>query len=95
MLKRISKSVHPFEVEITQFFSTEPIASHPHNHCVPLYDALEVPDEPDTVVLVTPFLRALNNPRMQTIGEVVEFFRQIFQVRLLPPHACINLTIIT
>ncbi|KAJ3490984.1 hypothetical protein NLI96_g1044 [Meripilus lineatus] len=47
VLKRIDTSVHPHELEITQYFSTEPIASHPRNHCVPLYEAFMVPDQPN------------------------------------------------
>lgn len=81
VLKRIDTSVHPHELEITQYFSTEPIASHPRNHCVPLYEAFMVPDQPNYVILVTPLLTESNYPKMLTIGEAVEFFRQIFEAR--------------
>lgn len=90
MLKRISKLKHPTEIEITRHFSTEPIASHPRNHSVPLYDVLDVPGDDDGVILVLPLLRPYDNPPMESVGEAVEFFRQLFEVRsLLLPHVSI------
>ena len=80
MLKRISVTKHPTEVDINRFFATEPQSSDPRNHSIPLYDVLQVPDDPDTVILVFPFLRPLDCPEFETVGEAVEFFRQIFEV---------------
>ncbi|KAF4588476.1 hypothetical protein EYR40_010027 [Pleurotus pulmonarius] len=77
-LKRISKSVFPHEIEIGQYFSTPPISEDPYNHCVPIYDALQVPDDGDIHLLVMPRLRPHDDPRFDTVGEGVEFFRQIF-----------------
>ena len=80
MLKKVSLAHHPYEIGIHQYFSAEPIASHPRNHCVPLLNVLEVPGEPDTVLLVMPLLRSFDDPKFQTIGELVECLRQIFEV---------------
>lgn len=80
-LKRVSKRNHPAEIPITQYFSSEPLASNPRNHCIPLYDVLDVPDVPDEAILVLPMLRPFNDPPMETVGEAVEFFRQIFEAR--------------
>lgn len=82
MLKKISQIVHPFEVDIARFFTTEPIASHPHNHCSPLIEVLELPGDPDHVILVTPLLREFDDPPFQFVGEVVECLRQVFEVGL-------------
>lgn len=79
-LKRFPKSVFPYETEIGQYFSTPPISEDPRNHCVPIYDALQVPDADDICLLVMPRLRAHDDPRFDTVGEGVEFFRQIFEV---------------
>ncbi|GBE80573.1 hypothetical protein SCP_0302880 [Sparassis crispa] len=79
LLKRISTSIHPYEIEIGQFFSSEPLASDARNHCVPIYDVLRLPDDEDIALLVMPLLRGYNDPRIQTIGEAVDFFRQIFE----------------
>ena len=81
MLKRISKILHPTETEITRYFSTEPIASHPRNHSVPLFEVLGIPGNNDDVILVIPLLRPYDNPPMNSVGEAVEFFRQVFEVR--------------
>lgn len=81
-LKKVSKSMHPYEVEIACFFSKEPLASHPKNHCVPIFDVLEPPDSPDISILVMPLLRATHDPPCETIGEIVEYLRQIFEVRV-------------
>jgi len=78
-IKAVCKSVHPLEVEITQFFSSEPVSSDLRNHCTPLYDVLQDPYDGDTSLLVLPLLRQYDDPRFQTVGEAVEFFRQLFQ----------------
>lgn len=78
-LKRISKSLYPFEVEIGQFFSSPAMAKSAHNHCVPIYEALQVPDDENVCILVMPMLRPYDDPRFDTMGEAVEFFRQIFE----------------
>ncbi|KAJ3491002.1 hypothetical protein NLI96_g1020 [Meripilus lineatus] len=79
MLKKVSKERHPYEIGIHKYFSTEPVASHPRNHCVPLLDVLEVPGDTDIVLLVMPLLRACDDPMFQTIGEIVEFLRQTLE----------------
>ena len=80
MLKHISISRHPHEIEVGQLFSSEPLASNPKNRCAPFYDVLRIPDDEDGAILVMPLLYRTENPPFQTIGEVVEFFRQIFEV---------------
>jgi len=79
MLKFIKPSEHPFEIDIAKLFSSETFSSNPRNHCVPIYDVLSIPDDTDGAVLVMPLLYEVQKPPFQTIGEVVEFFRQIFE----------------
>ena len=79
-MKRVSKSKHPYEKEIGEYFSTGPIAADPRNHCIPIYDVLEVPDRPNEDILVMPLLRRCNDPPFKTVGEVVDFVTQIFEV---------------
>ena len=83
VLKIISKSVHPYEVEIGQFFSSEPLRSNTANHCIPIHDVFSVPDDKDKMVMVMPLLREYTSPPFGTIGEAVECFRQLFEVSLL------------
>ncbi|KAI0081936.1 hypothetical protein K474DRAFT_1768164 [Panus rudis PR-1116 ss-1] len=79
MLKKVSVERHPYEVEIGRSFSSEPLVSHPKNHCASLLDVLQVPDDSDKVILVMPLLANYDSPRFKTIGEAVEFFRQIIE----------------
>lgn len=78
-LKRIRRRVHPHEVKISELFSSEPLKSHPRNHCVPIFEVLDVPNDDNLAILVLPFLRQFDSPRFQTVGEGIEFFRQVFE----------------
>ncbi|KAI0072000.1 kinase-like protein [Panus rudis PR-1116 ss-1] len=79
ILKLVHQNVHPLEKEISLFLSREPLVSHPRNHCVPINDVLDVPDMEDSIILVMPVLRPHDDPRMKSVGEALEFFRQIFE----------------
>lgn len=81
-LKSIQKNVHPYEVEITTALNEGSLRSSSSNHCVPIFQVLNVP-ETDTAILVMPLLRQFDDPPFETVGETVEFFRQIFEVRVL------------
>jgi hypothetical protein len=77
----VKKSEHPFEVDIGLFFSSESLASDPRNHCVPFLEAIPLPEDDNMVIIVMPFLRKYNSPDFDTVGEVVEFVRQMIEVR--------------
>lgn len=79
-LKKDLPNRHSPEVSIGQYFSTNPVASDPRNHCIPFYDVLDLP-EGGGKVMVMPFYRPWDNPRFETVGEAVAFFGQIFEVR--------------
>ncbi|KAH8107735.1 kinase-like domain-containing protein [Cristinia sonorae] len=79
LLKRVERSVHPHEIEITKMFSEEPLRSHPRNHCIPLLEVLDSPKDADVAIMVLPLLRLFFNPSFETLGEALEFFRQIFE----------------
>jgi hypothetical protein len=83
MLKRIKYLEHPFEIEINQLFSTQPQASDPRNHCVPILEVLKDPEDEDSSILVMPFLRPYYDPKFDTYGEAVECFRQLFEASIL------------
>ena len=63
-------------------FSDTSITNDSCNHCVRISDVLEVPYEDDTAIIVMPFLRPFYTPRFETRGELLEFFRQILEVRM-------------
>lgn len=81
ILKRIQRSIHPHEIEIGRFLASEPLRKQRENHCVEMFDVLQVPNETDEAILVLPLLRPFNNPPFETIGEIVDFTLQVFEVR--------------
>ena len=81
-LKQVIASEYPYEVDIATYLSSEPLSTDPRNHSVPVYAVIKVPDEEDISLLVMPLLRKYDNPRFDTFGEAVEFFRQMFEVSM-------------
>ncbi|KAJ7162140.1 hypothetical protein C8R46DRAFT_1282644 [Mycena filopes] len=77
LLKKIERDLHPHEVEIGQFFTD--LGPRPANHCVPILEILRPPDDDNVSIIVMPLLRRYDSPRFDSIGEAVEFFRQIFE----------------
>ena len=78
MLKLLMPSEGPHELRINQLVSSEPLLSDPRNHCAPLLDVIELPNEPQ--IMVHARLRPFNDPPMQTFGEFVSFFCQLCEV---------------
>ena len=79
-LKCIERGDHPYEADIGLYLSSKALASQPANHCVPVYEVFTLDAEDDTMIMVMPLLRPYNDPGFDTIGEVVECFRQLFEV---------------
>lgn len=77
-LRRLNTTHNQRELEILMFLSTPSVSCDPRNNCVPTCDVLQVPDDHNTLIIVTPFLRAYDSPKFDTIGEIIDFFRQIF-----------------
>ncbi len=78
VIKRILKSVHPHESDIGRFLYSLP--PDPRNHCCPTLDVLDDPEDSDVQLIVMPLLRAYDDPKLATVGEAMEFFRQLFEV---------------
>ncbi|KAJ6502288.1 hypothetical protein C8R45DRAFT_1190870 [Mycena sanguinolenta] len=76
------------EEPMMRLLNSEPLASHPDNPCVPLYDVLKpIPEDEEHEIFVIPFLRAIESPPFETVGEVMEFCRQaIHGLRFLHEH---------
>ena len=88
-LKRIDVSKHPREESIIRYFSTPPLDMDPSNHCIPVYDVLHPPDDHDTILLVMPYLVRVDDVKFATLGEIIEFLRQLFEVGRLRDHSFI------
>lgn len=78
-LKRVKKASS--ERSIAEYFSSEEVKEDPRNHCVPLLDSFDDPFEIDVEILVMPLLRAFADPRFETVHQVLDFARQILEVR--------------
>ncbi|KAG0696944.1 hypothetical protein DFH29DRAFT_836369 [Suillus ampliporus] len=79
VLKRIQRSLHPHEIEVGRFLASEPLGGQHENHCVEMFDVLQVPDEADEAILVLPLLRPFDDPPFETIGEIIDFVLQVFE----------------
>ncbi|KAG5338565.1 hypothetical protein C0989_007024 [Termitomyces sp. Mn162] len=78
MLKAIHPTRSPDEIPIGKLLSSERFAS-PRNHCVPYLEVIDPPDGSDEVFVVLPLLVRMEALPFKTVGEAVEFFRQIFE----------------
>ncbi|KAJ7475421.1 hypothetical protein B0H11DRAFT_1865665 [Mycena galericulata] len=91
ILKKVKKDNHPLEVDIHTFLSSEPLINDPKNHCIPLLEVLEPPSIPGTQLLVMKLLRDYEDPYFDTIGEAVDFFRQIFEgIQFMHKHLVVH-----
>ncbi|KAF8519873.1 kinase-like domain-containing protein [Hysterangium stoloniferum] len=79
VLKAIWTDRRSDETRIGQLFSSLGLATDSRNHCVPIYEVIDGPNIEGMKILVMPLLRPCLNPPFVTIGEAVEFFRQIFE----------------
>ena len=80
MLKAVDIRENPDELEIATYFSSKQLSDIPENHCVPIFETLKVPDDDYHVILVMPVLRNCMNPPFETVGEVIDFLGQVFDV---------------
>ncbi len=84
VIKRISKSIYSsrFESDIGLYLSSppNPLTSDPRNRCVRILQVLEYLYEKDGQLIMMPLLRRHYDPKLVTVGQAVELFRQTFEV---------------
>jgi hypothetical protein len=56
------------------------------NHTIPVFEVLEVDDNPDLCVVVTPLMRGCDDPWFENMGEVVDFLGQVLEVCDVSPR---------
>ena len=56
----------------------------PHNHCAPLLDVLNPVPSDNGAYLIFPTIREFNDPDFETLGEILDFIKQILEVSLQP-----------
>ncbi|KAE9383704.1 hypothetical protein BT96DRAFT_723002 [Gymnopus androsaceus JB14] len=85
MLRRPDPPSMSEELKIGRLLCSPSAQSDPRNHCVPIYETLEISeteslDYPErNLVVVMPFLVPWDRPDFSTVGEVVDFCSQIFE----------------
>ncbi|SJL07669.1 uncharacterized protein ARMOST_11019 [Armillaria ostoyae] len=75
-LKLIRHLENPHELEIGTFLVK---SLDPRNHCVPILRELPVPDMDNHTIIVMPYLRPWHDPPFKTIGEGVQFFKEMLE----------------
>ena len=54
------------------------------NHTIPVFEVLEVDDNPDLCIIVTPLMRACDDPWFGNMGEAADFIGQVLEASWLP-----------
>ncbi|KAJ3760669.1 kinase-like domain-containing protein [Lentinula raphanica] len=67
------------EARIATLFSDDAHRDDPRNHCVRILEVLPVPEADDMKILVMTWMRPIINPRFRTIGEGIQFFREMIE----------------
>ncbi|KAJ3914612.1 kinase-like domain-containing protein [Lentinula edodes] len=67
------------EDKLTMLFSDDDHNPDPHNHCVRILEVLPVPGEDAGKILVMVWMRNVIDPRFRTIGEAIQFFKEMIQ----------------
>ncbi|KAJ6492472.1 kinase-like domain-containing protein [Mycena vitilis] len=79
MLKSISTERHPEEIRIARLLGSPPHKDNPLNHSIPIFEVLQDPEDDDKQILVMPLFLVFHRPIFDTVAEVIDCFRQIFE----------------
>ncbi|KAK0188125.1 hypothetical protein F5146DRAFT_742893 [Armillaria mellea] len=66
-------------IRIGTFLRSGERSSDNRNRCVPILRTLPIPDREGEVIIVMPHLRAWYDPRFKTIGEGMQFFKEMLE----------------
>lgn len=78
-VKYIATYFHPEEVGVLEYLNHPALRNDLRNLCVPLVREPLRPSQ-ETSYIVTPLLRRFDEPRFDTVGELVGFLTQVFRV---------------
>jgi len=65
--------------------STKELLVDPRNHCAPVIEVIDDPDDNSISYMVMPMLRLADNPPFQYVKEIIDFVDQILEVRATDP----------
>ena len=80
-IKRIERDGH--ESRIAQMLSTKKLRADPRNHCVPVIEVIDDPDDDLLSYMVMPLFRNADSPPFQSVKEIIDFVDQILEVGAL------------
>ncbi|KAG5646241.1 hypothetical protein DXG03_004068 [Asterophora parasitica] len=87
VLKPVDRYFSSTEIEIARDMFSGKLVSEPRNRCVPILEVIQPPTGSNDAFLVMPLLSDAGFTPFETIGELVEFFRQIFKgLQLMHEH---------
>ncbi|KAI0773747.1 kinase-like domain-containing protein [Fomes fomentarius] len=67
------------ELRIASYLSSDELRRDPRNHCVPILDVLTDPKDPTISYLIMPFLRSLDHPEFETVGNIFDCVGQLLE----------------
>ena len=71
------------ELALLLRFSTVEMRAIPENHCVPVVDHFQHPDDPSVTFIVSPYLRHSVSPPFECAEDVMDYMQQILEVGVL------------
>lgn len=61
--------------------NTKEVLADPRNHCAPVIEVIEDPNNDSVSYMVMPLLRLADDPPFQYVKEIIDFVGQILEVR--------------
>lgn len=74
------------EVQIAKYLRSEELQKDPRNCCVPILDVLHLPGDEDLSFMVMPFLRYIDSPPFELVGDVLQCGGELLKVRTAAPY---------
>ncbi|KAG6820826.1 hypothetical protein H0H93_011120 [Arthromyces matolae] len=78
-VKKVDSRLTHSEVDIGTLFSSPGLLQDSRNHCVPILEVLDPADDSGLSFLVMPLLYSNHLVPFETVGEVINYIRQIFE----------------
>lgn len=69
------------EVRIATYLRSGELQKDPRNCCVPILDVLHLPGDEDSSFIVMPFLRYIDSPPFELVGDVLQCVGKLLEVR--------------
>lgn len=68
------------EARLVSKLSQPELRGDSRNHCVPVLDQFEDPDDPSISYVIMPFLRPFDDPPFETVLDLMDFVTQLLEV---------------